>query len=969
MMKTLKKVWSRSWIVTVPVVLVFAMWARGTYARWNDFTVRHFTSQDLSLLKVGQLEAGHMARSAELEATKWGTYEKLQSTGLDTVHLFIKDGSLQRLNSDLPHSGFEYVDGGMFYGDEVHGVDLRYRGDNVYHWGFWKKSWRVKTKRGALYKGMRKFNLIAPRTTEVLNNYLSYRLGSHMGLISPYAELVNVAVNGKYQGVFILTEQLEESTIRRHDRMPGDVYSGELVGMDALQGVDNRIFDHPGVWTKAAVNNHFDDGALDPLEHLLKAIENADSPEGQRRLSELVNIEAFAKFSAFEALACTVHIDAQHNWRLYYDPWETAFEPIVWDPVGWHRTVMPRPQTPLRPDVITSPFHAALFRNAEFLRARSRAFDEFFAMGKDQAFLAEARDLIGRVRPALELDGHLVTDVQMVAPESVQGAMVVLVNRIESLFEDLYQTHVVDPSGLVRFRPRSPGRIEIEVNGRRPIEELELQYSGPVTGPLVTTLDWKNISGPKRTYVTGSTSIRGSRIFLGVDLISRHQPSITTMDPSDAWRNGLKMQPARYVLEFAPRPGSFSETDEATALARALGGELVGVRFRRAGSDAWETAHAASDITANDHGRTELVVTDDIGVPPVVISGDIVLEGDRIIDADVIFKPGTTIRMKTGANLLLRGRVLAQGSADRPIRFIPHTEGQEPWGIVGIKGRGADGSRFNHCIFREGSGWKQPLAEYSAMFSIHGVQDVTVANCDFEDSRTLIHPVYGEYLVDDMVHGVYSKVRFLRCNFRRSFADALDMDISEVSLEGCLFEDSGNDSVDLMTAKATVLDTRFTNSFDKGISVGEHSYLVLQNSLMHRCNIGVQCKDESTATVVNSDFIECNQALDAYSKNWRYEGGGVAYVHKSRFIGNGQSLSADRKSRIVVRDSYMDQIPAVDPRRIQIDGSVDEKSAEKAVKRGLERLPEEIRQLRGVGRSLLESANPSRRGSTLHSVQ
>ncbi len=969
MMKTLKKLWSRSWILTVPVVIVFGMWARGTYARWNDFTVRHFTSQDLSLLKVGQLEANHMARAAKLKATAWGTHKKLTGTGLDTVHLYIKDGSLQRLNSDLPHSGFEYVDGGMYYGDEVHKVDLRYRGDNVYHWGFWKKSWRVKTKRGALYKGMRKFNLIAPRTTEVLNNYLSYRLGAHMGLISPYSELVNVAVNGKYQGIFILTEQLEESTIRRHDRMPGDVYSGELVGMDALQGLDNRLFDHPGIWTKAAINNHFDEGALDPLEALLKAIEGATTPEGQRRLSDLVNLEAFAKFSAFEALACTVHIDAQHNWRLYYDPWETAFEPIVWDPVGWHRTVMPRPQTPLRPDVITSPFHAALFRNAEFLRARSRAFEEFFALGKDEAFLLEARDLISRVGPALALDANLVTEVQMVKPEEVHGAMIHLVNRIESLFEELHQTHVVDPTGLVRFRSESPGKIDLEINGRRPIEELELQYSGPIQGPLVTTLGWRNISGPKRHYVTGNTSIRGSRIYLGVDLIARHQPSITTMDPAEAWRNGLKMQPARYELQFAPRPGAFPETDETTAMNRALGGQLVGIRYRRAGADSWETAHAARDITANDHGRTELVVDDDIGIPPVVISGEIVLEGDRIIDADVIFAAGTTIRMKPGANLLLRGRVLAQGSADRPVRFIPHTEGQEPWGIVGIKGHGANGSRFNHCHFREGSGWKQPLAEYSAMFSIHGVKDVTVANCDFEDSRTFIHPVYGEYLVDDMVHGVYSKVRFLRCNFRRSFADALDMDISEVSLEGCLFEDSGNDSVDLMTAKATISDTRFTDSIDKGVSVGEHSYLVMQNSLLKGCNIGVQCKDESTATVVNTDFVECNQALDAYSKNWRYEGGGEAYVHKSRFIGNGQSLSADRKSRIAVSDSFMDKIPDVDPRQIQIDPSVDDQSKSKAVERGMTRRPEEMRQLRGVGRKLLKSVDTARRGSTLQNVQ
>ena len=85
-----------------------------------------------------------------------------------------------------------------------------------------------------------------------------------------------MALNGENLGVFILTEQLEESTIRRHGLMPGDVYSGKLVGRDSYQGIENMLFDHPGVWTKAAINNHFAEGALDPLERLVRVIEDEE---------------------------------------------------------------------------------------------------------------------------------------------------------------------------------------------------------------------------------------------------------------------------------------------------------------------------------------------------------------------------------------------------------------------------------------------------------------------------------------------------------------------------------------------------------------------------------------------------------------------------------------------------------------------------------------------------------------------
>ena len=63
------------------------------------------------------------------------------------------------------------VGGGLWEGDKLRRVDVRYRGDNVYHWGYFKKSWRVKTKKGTLYDGMRRFNLIAPITAEIVNNH------------------------------------------------------------------------------------------------------------------------------------------------------------------------------------------------------------------------------------------------------------------------------------------------------------------------------------------------------------------------------------------------------------------------------------------------------------------------------------------------------------------------------------------------------------------------------------------------------------------------------------------------------------------------------------------------------------------------------------------------------------------------------------------------------------------------------
>jgi hypothetical protein len=129
------------------------------------------------------MELNHLFRAAKLSLMSLDSPAKFSK--LETVYLFASDSDITKLNSHLPHSGYSYVEGGMLIDDEISKVKLRYRGDSIYHWGYYKKSFRVKTKRKKLYKGMRKFNLIAPRSPEVLNNYLSYRLGKRLGLISP----------------------------------------------------------------------------------------------------------------------------------------------------------------------------------------------------------------------------------------------------------------------------------------------------------------------------------------------------------------------------------------------------------------------------------------------------------------------------------------------------------------------------------------------------------------------------------------------------------------------------------------------------------------------------------------------------------------------------------------------------------------------------------------------------------------
>ena len=80
--------------------------------------------------------------------------------------------------------------------------------------------------------------------------------------------------------------------------------------------LSNEVFSNSGFWDKSAVNNHFPEGRMEPLERLCNYV-YADDVLG---IMSLIDVEAWAQFAAFITISQTTHFDWTHNWRLYFDP-------------------------------------------------------------------------------------------------------------------------------------------------------------------------------------------------------------------------------------------------------------------------------------------------------------------------------------------------------------------------------------------------------------------------------------------------------------------------------------------------------------------------------------------------------------------------------------------------------------------------------------------------------------------------
>ncbi|MCB1616018.1 MAG: CotH kinase family protein, partial [Pseudomonadales bacterium] len=838
--------WRWSWLITLPIVIIFIIWAKNSYNDIYEFNVR-FGDERFYTPMHGRARNTLIVMADEIEKT---VKRQLfgESSGLEQVELVIPEPNLAALNSNLPHSGFEYIEGGMVIDGSIKEAKIRYRGDHIYHWGNPKKSFRVKTSKKSLYKGKRLINLISPKQDAMVNGHMSYRLGELMGIISPMSSMVEVTLNGKPRGVYELVEQLEESTIRSHNFMPGDLYSGELIAKDAYEGVSRYVFEHAGLWEKKAVNNHFAENARKPLETLLELINDLPTEQQQGEISRLFDMPAWGRFAAYEILTQSFHYDETHNWRIYYDPWKTKLQPVIWDPNGWPPYWMPEENGLPQLDIMPSRLHRMISKNSDFLRARQQAFVDFFENGIDRQLISEAEALMPQVRIAVDQDAYLSPKKE----DAVLAAIDDFVPMLKKHFENVRSGYLSPDKGNFHLARLDKSRFAISNSNRTPTDKVSVSFE-EATPTISTVLIHYTNNGQLITRdISSQLSVRGNTLTL-------HTPLLASFDlvadygvqPIKKYR--LQVKPGYYEIEF---------------VNTALPDDISDIKVDYQGGASEHLLPDNTIASAEFNNQFRLVIDAPVQ-KHIVWEGDIEIKGTQTINSPLLIKAGTTIRLHPEANLLINARVNMAGTRENPIRFIPAEAGQAPWGTVAVQGEGAENSKLTFCEFSGGSGYKRDMFEYSSMFSVHNVPNININNCAFRDS----------HIVDDMVHVVYSHAHFDHCTFERSLSDALDIDISTAIIENSTFLDSGNDSIDLMTSHAIVFNTRIVSSGDKAISVGEGSKLLAIKNSFERNAIGIQSKDGSIATIVNTDFLFNDMAVDAYKKNWRYNSGGYVYLY------------------------------------------------------------------------------------------
>jgi len=267
---------------------------------------------------------------------------------------------------------------------------------------------------------------------------------------------------------------------------------------------------------------------------------------------------------------------------------------------------------------------------------------------------------------------------------------------------------------------------------------------------------------------------------------------------------------------------------------------------------------------------------------PYTVSGNLVIADN----ATLTIEPGTTLQLVSTVNLTVSamGRLLAEGSAEAPIRIVRPTPASAAWGSITINGTaGSPENRLAH-VFLEGNSSRCLTVTAGTVLLDHVTFGTTnyqylaldgasflVTDCYFPGSTSGFEPIHGTIGIKTGGRGIIQNcffgpisgyndtidftggnrpgaiVQFLNNVFMGTGDDNLDLDSTDAWVQGNIF---------LHTHKNGTPDT--SSGVSGGNDDGNTSGVTIIDNIFYDCDQAAMAKQGNFFTLINNTIVRQN---------------------------------------------------------------------------------------------------------------
>lgn len=289
----------------------------------NPF-IRHFAPTWRSLKKI--VDIPYLVVGAARREDSLPRYE-IELTKNDLSNLLI---NLPRYpEENRLYESYKQGIKGTFRFDDYKTTDakIRYRGVSPNHWNALKKSIQVNLPQENPLKERTTLRFFIGEDKGWVKGFLWNHLAEKLNLMSPKMEAVELLINKKPMGVYMLAEGWEESFLERYGRQQGRLFSNKNLPVtkpdlflpeSAFQWYDRFEEERPGE-------------TFTELGYFLWLIGSTPDDVFEKEIENILDVGIFLRWTLATVLSGNFHQGNAANLNFYFNPASGKFEPIFFD--------------------------------------------------------------------------------------------------------------------------------------------------------------------------------------------------------------------------------------------------------------------------------------------------------------------------------------------------------------------------------------------------------------------------------------------------------------------------------------------------------------------------------------------------------------------------------------------------------------------------------------------------------------
>ncbi|MBO9128146.1 CotH kinase family protein [Bacillus sp. 165] len=256
-------------------------------------------------------------------------------SNLPSYELFIHPMNLVELRKDIWCD--DPVPAKLTYQKKKYDIDIVYRGSHIRK--FDKKSYHISFYKPKTFYSAHEVHLNAEfKDPSLMRNKLSLDFFSNIGAMSPHSQHVTVTVNGRYQGVYLQLESVDEYFLKKRNLPSGAIYYA--IDDDANFSLVSELDDDVKHSLASGYELKYGDKNSEKyLSEFIYKLNTLSKEEYEKEIIKYVNVDQYLRWLI--GVVCTQNFDGfVHNYALYRNAETGLFEILPWDyDATWGRDI------------------------------------------------------------------------------------------------------------------------------------------------------------------------------------------------------------------------------------------------------------------------------------------------------------------------------------------------------------------------------------------------------------------------------------------------------------------------------------------------------------------------------------------------------------------------------------------------------------------------------------------------------